>query len=337
MFESGMAHVFAAINATQDRGFPATFFYAFRQTDTGAESETVSTGWEKMLTGLVSSGFSITGTWPVRTEKSGGLRELSRNALASSVVLVCRARPVDSPLATRREFVSALRAEMPPALHNLQRGNIAPVDFAQAAIGPGMAIYSRYSKVVEADGSAMSVRSALALINQALDEILTAQEGDFDGETRFAVTWFGESGTAEGDYGQADVLARAKNTSVGGMVQAGVLASRAGKVRLLRRDELPDDWDPATDRRLTVWEVTQHLIKHLHEGGEGAAADLLRRVGPSLGETARELAYRLYTTSERKGWAQEALAYNSLVVAWPEIARRVSGTPEAAAQEALEI
>ena len=182
----------------------------------------------------------------------------------------------------------------------------------------------------------MSVRTALGLINQVLDEILATQEGDFDADTRFAVTWFEQRGTLEGPYGEADVLARAKNTSAAGMEAAGVLHSRAGKVRLLNREELEDAWDPATDRRITVWEVTQHLIKRLEEDGEEAAADLLRRIG-GLGEAARELAYRLYTTCERKGWAQEALSYNALVVAWPEIARRVAGTPEAEAQQALEV
>jgi putative DNA methylase len=199
-----------------------------------------------------------------------------------------------------------------------------------------MAVFSRYAKVMEADGRPMTVRAALALINQTLDEILAEQEGDFEADTRFAITWFEEVGTSEGDYGRADVLARAKDTSVGGMERAGILVSRAGKVRLLRRDELDPTWDPAVDSRLTVWEVAQHLINRLENGGEDAAADLLRRVG-GLGAAARELAYRLYTTCERKGWAQEAVAYNSLVVAWPEIARRVAGTPEAQAQQALEV
>jgi putative DNA methylase len=239
-------------------------------------------------------------------------------------------------MTTRREFVNALRSELPVTLKQLQHGNIAPVDLAQAAIGPGMAVFSRYSKVLEADGQAMKVRAALGLINQILDEILAEQEGDFDPDTRFAVTWFDQRGVEEGLFGEADVLARAKNTSVEGLERAGVLVSRAGKVRLLRRDELALDWDPASDVRLTVWETAQHLIKRLDEHGEDAAAELLRQVG-GLGEVARELAYRLYTTCERKGWAQEALAYNSLVVAWPEIARRVAGTPEAQAQQVLEV
>jgi putative DNA methylase len=199
-----------------------------------------------------------------------------------------------------------------------------------------MAVFSRYAKVIEADGQPMTVRAALAMINESLDEILSEQEGDFDVDTRFAVTWFEEVGMSEGDFGRADTLARAKNTSVGGLEAAGILTSRAGKSRLLRRDELDPDWDPAVDSRLTVWEVVQHLIRRLEASGEDAAAELLRRVG-GLGEPARELAYRLYTTCERKAWPQEALPYNALVVAWPELARRVAGTPEAEAQQALEV
>jgi putative DNA methylase len=264
------------------------------------------------------------------------MRGQRSNALASSIVLVCRPRHADAAIATRRELVSALRDELPGALKQLQHGNIAPVDLAQAAIGPGMAVFSRYAKVLEADGMSMTVRSALALINQALDEILAEQEGDFDADTRFAVTWFEQHGFAEAPFGEADVLARAKDTSTGGLEDAGVVLSRAGKVRLLRRDELPEDWDPVADRRPTVWEAAHHLARRLETGGETAAGELLRRLG-GLGEVARELAYRLYTTCERKGWAQDALAYNALVVAWPEIARLVAGTPEAEAQQALEL
>jgi putative DNA methylase len=335
-FEDGLRRAFTRMREAQNADYPLTVFYAFKQ----AESEdgaVASTGWEKMLTGLLDSGFGVTGTWPMRTERSGRTVSIGTAALASSVVLVCRPRPADAPLATRREFVGALRTELPHALRQLQNGNIAPVDLAQAAIGPGIAIFSRYASVVEADGSRMTVRTALALINQALDEILAAQEGDFDADTRFAVTWFEQRGAAEGPYGEADVLARAKNTSVAGMVEAGVLASRGGKVRLLPRDELPEDWDPLTDRRLTGWEATQHLVRRLELQGEGGAAELLRRLGGDFGEQAKELAYRLYVICERKGWAQEALGYNGLVVAWPEIARQVAGTPEAEAQQQLEV
>ncbi len=329
-FERGLGDAFDRMRRAQDPSFPMTVVYGFKQQE-GDGNGIASTGWDTMLEGLLGAGFSITGTWPIRTERPGRMRETGSAALASSVILVCRSRPPDAPIATRRELVNALRAELPAALKQLQHGNIAPVDLAQAAIGPGMAVFSRYAKVLEADGSRMTVRSALALINQTLDEILAEQEGDFDADTRFAVTWFEQRGFAEGPYGEADVLARAKDTSTGGLEEAGILRARAGKVRLLRRDELDEGWDPAADRRPTVWEATHHLARRLETGGEGAAAELLRRLG-GLGEVARELAYRLYTTCERKGWAQEALAYNALVVAWPEIARLASGTP---AQEAM--
>ena len=334
-FEEGLRQAFQRMREAQHPDYPLTLFYAFKQAEAG-DGAVASTGWDTMLTGLLDSGYAVTGTWPMRTEGDNRNVGIGANALASSIVLVCRPRSTDAPIATRREFVNALREELPASLKQLQHGNIAPVDLAQAAIGPGMSVFSRYAKVLEADGQRMSVRAALGLINQVLDEILTEQEGDFDPDTRFAVTWFEQRGVDEGPFGEADVLARAKNTSVEGLERAGLLASRAGKVRLLRRDELEHSWDPAVDARLTVWETAQHLIKRLDEDGEDAAAELLRRVG-GLGEAARELAYRLYTTCERKGWTQEALAYNSLVVVWPEIARRVAGTPEAQAQQALEV
>jgi putative DNA methylase len=234
-------------------------------------------------------------------------------------------------------MVAALRRELPEALRRLQQDSIAPVDLAQAAIGPGMAVFSRYSKVVEADGSAMTVRTALGLINQVLDAILAEQEGAFDPDTRFAVTWFEQYGMDEAEFGQADVLARAKNTSVSGMVAAQVLAQRGSKVRLLRRDELLPEWDPAQDARVTAWEAAQHLVWRLESKGELATADLLRRLGADFGERAKELAYRLFAICDRKGWAAEAVGYNALVVAWPEIARQVVGTPESGGQQALGI
>ncbi|MHB8294346.1 MAG: DUF1156 domain-containing protein [Acidimicrobiales bacterium] len=335
-FEVGLRRSFTNMLAAQDERFPMSVFYAFKQEEVADEDGGghVSTGWETMLQGLLDSGAMITGTWPVRTEQPGGLREVGRAALASSIVLVCRRRPADAPLATRREFLSALKAELPDALLRLQHGNIAPVDLAQASIGPGMAIFSRYAKVVEADGRTMRVRSALTLINQVLDEILTAQEGDFDTETRWALAWFEEQGLEVGPFGKAETLSKAKNTAVNALVHAGILEASGNRVRLLARDELSATWDPATDDRLTVWEVTQHLIETLLSQGEGEAAALLRRVG-GLGETARELAYRLYMLCDRKKWASEALAYNALVVAWPEIARLAGATPSGAASSRL--
>ncbi|MDP3937874.1 MAG: hypothetical protein Q8R92_07035, partial [Deltaproteobacteria bacterium] len=264
-----------------------------------------------------------------RTEREGRSRDIESNSLASGIVLVCRPRAENAPTATRREFVTALKAELPVALAHLQRGNIAPVDLAQAAIGPGMAVYTRYARVLDAEGKPLSVREALALINQTLDEALAEQEGDFDADSRWALAWFEQSGFAEGEFGVAETLSKAKNTSVGGMVEAGIVASKAGKVRLLKPGELPSDWDPATDPRVTAWEVVHQLIRVLEAGGEGAAAELVAKLG-GRAEPARELAYRLYTVCERKKRAQEALSYNGLVQSWPEIARlaREGGKPQ---------
>jgi putative DNA methylase len=324
-FESSIGAAFERMRDAQPDEYPMTIIYAFKQAEQ-VEAHIASTGWEKMLDGLLLAGFMVVGTWPLRSERSSRMVSQGTNSLASSVALVCRRRPVLASLATRKEVLSALKAELPGALRHLQQGSIAPVDLAQAAIGPGMAVFSRYSKVVEADGSAMSVRTALGLINQVLDETLAEQEADFDGDTRWAVAWFEQYGMNPGPFGVAETLSKAKNTAINGLVAAGILESKAGKVRLLDRTELPDAWDPAADSRLTVWELAQHLIRALESGGEDDAADLLRRVG-GLGETARELAYRLYVICERKKWAKEALAYNALVVAWPEISRLAAAAP----------
>jgi len=321
-FEEGFLRAFTRMRATQAAAGPLTLFYAFKQTEDGGadDAAVVSTGWETMLEGLLRSGFAVTGTWPMRTELPSRMLSSGTNALASSIVLVCRPQAAGASLATRRQLLAALNAELPPALRRLQQGNIAPVDLAQAAIGPGMGVFSRYAKVVEADGEAMTVRTALGLINRVLDETLAEQEADLDAETRWALAWFQQHGMGPGPFGLAETLSRAKNTAVDGLVATGIVASRAGKVRLLDRDELPPRWDPAGDRRPTVWEVAQHLIRALDTGGEAAAAELLRRVG-GPGEAGRALAYRLYTLCERGRWPKEALAYNALVVAWPEIVR----------------
>ena len=326
-FEKGFGKAFTQIRRVQHDAFPMTVYYAFKQAeaedepdkeDTGATA--VSTGWETMLIGLVHAGLSIHGTWPMRTERSTRSVGMGTNALASSIVLVCRSGVANAPMATRKQFITSLRAELPTALRNLQQGNIAPVDLAQAAIGPGMGIFTRYSKVMETDGSPMTVRAALGLINQALDEVLAEQEGEFDGDTRWALAWFDQFGMEEGPFGVAETLSKAKNTAVNGLVEAGVILAKAGKVRLVGRTELPDDWDPITDDRLTVWEVTQHLIRKMEQEGESAAAALVHNVG-GMAETARDLAYRLYSICERRKWADEALAYNGLVIAWPELTK----------------
>jgi putative DNA methylase len=329
-FLDGMTQAMHRLMEHAHPAFPVTIYYAFKQSEGKGDEGTASTGWDTFLDAVIRAGFASSGTWPMRTESDSRLRGQDANALASSIVLVCRPRPANAPPATRREFLTALKAELPDALMHLQRSNIAPVDLAQAAIGPGMAVYTRYDRVLDAEGKPLSVREALALINQTLDEVLVEQEGDFDADSRWALAWFEQSGFAEGEYGVAETLSKAKNTSVAGMFEAGILASKGGKVRLLRPDELPADWNPATDPRLTAWEVVHHLIRVLEAGGESAAADLVAKLG-SHAETARELAYRLYTVCERKKRAPEALSYNGLVQSWPEITRlaRASGTPRA--------
>lgn len=246
---------------------------------------------------------------------------MGTNALASYIVLACRPRTIDAQQTDRRSFVAELKRELPAALRHLQQGNIAPVDFAQAAIGPGMAVYSQYSRVLESSGKPMSVRAALSVINQTLTEVLSEQEDDFDGDTRWAISWFEQKGFAEGDFGEAELLSKAKVTSVSGLQQAGVIQSKGGKVRLLRPDELSSSWDPATDKRLTIWEMTHQLVRvyYYEKAGDEAAGRLLAQMG-SNAEIARELAYRLFDICEKKKRPAEALAYNALVLGWPEIA-----------------
>ncbi|MEJ5337798.1 MAG: hypothetical protein WHT26_10980 [Thermus sp.] len=319
-FLEGMTKALSRLAEQAHPAFPVTIYYAFKQSESEENGEARRTGWETFLEAVIRAGFSITGTWPMRTELGNRMVGMGTNALASSIVLVCRKRPENAPTATRREFLSALKEELPKALRLLQAGNIAPVDLAQAAIGPGMAVYTRYAGVLDAEGNPVTVREALALINQVLDEALAEQEGDFDPDTRWALAWFEQFGFGEGEFGVAETLSKAKNTSVEGLVEAGILESRRGKVRLLKPEELPGDWDPVRDGRFTYWEAVHQLVRRLETGGEMAAADLLAKLG-SRGDTARELAYRLYALCERKGWSKEALSYNALVQSWPEIAR----------------
>ncbi len=332
-FEQRLKAAFSAAGRRQVNDIPICVFYAFRQAETEEQEESstsASTGWETMLEGLLEAGFCITGTMPIRTERPGRTREQGSNALASSIVLTCRLRDRDAPNIARSALRRMLREELPAALRHLQHGNIAPVDVAQAAIGPGMGIYSRHSRVLEADGRPMTVRTALQLINEALDEFLSETEGDLDADTRFAVTWFETHAYDTGLFGEAETLAKARNVSVSGVAEAGILSASAGKVRLLRRPELLISWNPVTDKTLTVWEATQHLIKRLEEQGEGSAADLLHKLGP-VADQARALAYRLYSACERRKWAEEARAYNGLVVAWPELERLAAQAPDAPA------
>ena len=331
-FLSGMGQAMSRIAEQAHPGFPVSIYYAFKQSETKGATGTTSTGWETFLDAVIRAGFAVTGTWPMRTELSNRMIGMGTNALASSIVLVCRARPADAPVTTRRDYLTALRSELPPALRLLQTGNVAPVDLAQAAIGPGMAVYTRYAKVLDAAGEPLPVREALALINQILDEVLAEQEGDFDADSRWAVAWFEQHGFGAGEYGIAETLSKAKNTSVAGLVEAGILASKGGTVRLLKPDQLPEDWDPTTDARLTAWEMVHHLVRVLETDGESAAAELAARLGAKA-EVARELCYRLYTLCERKKRAAEALSYNSLVRSWPEITRLARKEQELEAEQ----
>ena len=319
-FLDGMTKAIHRLAEQAHEGFPVTIYYAFKQSESEDLTGTASTGWETFLDAVIRAGFAITGTWPMRTELTVALKKRA-SVLASSIILVCRPRVGNAAVLTHRDFQRVLKAELPLALKQLQHGNIAPVDLAQAAIGPGMAIFTRYARVLEKDDSPMTVHTALTLINQVLDEVLAEQESEFDTDTRFALTWFDQFGFEEGPFDEAAKLARAKNTSVAGIVDAGILKSKAGNARLLRREELDSDWDPDEDARLTVWEAVHYLIRALEKNGESAAAALLKSLPTEVADACRDLAYRLYVTCDRRKWAKEAGAYNGLVIAWPQILR----------------
>lgn len=323
-FEEGMFQAFKQVNQYACDDVPVTIYYAFKQSETETKNDvdaTASTGWETMLSAIIRSGFAITGTWPMRTEMPNRSIASGTNALASSIVLVCRKRPTDASMVTRRDFLAALKRELRPALDKLRTSNIAPVDLAQSAIGPGIGVYSRFSKVLEADGSEMSVRSALQIINQELDLYFSDQDSDLDREGRFCVDLYTQCAFNEMRFGEADVLARAKNTSIPGLVERGALSSSKGQVRLLTRDELKEVPEPDF-----CWLFTQQLTHAMETGGVEACAQMVRDFN-SPAENARVLAYRLYTVAERKGWNAEAYAYNSLVTAWPEIQSRAAQMP----------
>lgn len=315
-FLDGMTQAMHNLAEKAHPAFPVTIYYAFKQSDTKGQSGTSNTGWDTFLQAVLDAGFAITGTWPMRTELSNRMIGSGTNALASSIVLVCRQRAKDAPTIGRRAFIRELNAALPDALDEMTRGGVnspvAPVDLSQAIIGPGMAIFSQYSAVLEADGSQMSVKTALQLINRFL------AEDDFDHDTQFCLAWFEQQGWATGKFGDADVLARAKGTSVSGLADAGVLDSSGGHLRLLRWAELDATWSPEADVRTPVWEALHQLIRALNRDGESAAGALLARM-PARAEPIRALAYRLYTLCERQGWAEEARAYNELVTAWGSV------------------
>ena len=321
-FESGMLETFNRIHTYTREDIPVTVFYAFKQSETvntdGSEDglSTASTGWETMLTALINSGFAITGTWPMRTELANKLVAIDANVLASSIVLVCRKRSPSNDTMSRRDFLSILHREMKDALKKLQQANIAPVDLAQASIGPGMAIFSRNGKIIEADGTPMTVRSALAQINREIDFYFNEQEGDLDPESRFCVDFFSQSAYNPMKYGQAETLASAKGVAIPSLVNKGVLSAAKGIVQLFERAELKE-FSPLNAS--CIWLVTQQMAYAFIQDGIEGAAQILRKLDSSIAENAKALAYRLYTISERKGWAAEAFAYNSLVTTWPEI------------------
>ncbi|RMI45422.1 DUF1156 domain-containing protein [Streptomyces triticirhizae] len=318
-FERGFEKVFESARKGYSENFPITVYYAFKQSESTDEGE-ASTGWETLLAGMIRAGWSVTGTWPMRTERAGRTRHISSNALASSIVLACRPRPEDAPTTTRRAFLAALKDEMPLKLNELQQGSIAPVDLAQAAIGPGMSVFSRYDQVLEADGSPMSVRTALTLINQILDEVLSEQEGDFDADTRFCVQWFKHFGWNDGTFGDADNMARGRNTSVEGVQRGGVFRAVAGKARLIPFSEMPSDWHPEADERISLWEVVLHLAKALDEEGGEAAARLMAAARARVDmDAAQELAYLLFSICEKRGLAQEAILFNGLGQSWSDL------------------
>ncbi|WP_442483356.1 DUF1156 domain-containing protein [Aeoliella sp. SH292] len=325
-FLKGMTSAFEKMIAQARPTFPTAIYYAFKQSETSLEHGTSSTGWETFLEAVIKAGLSICGTWPMRTERAVRSSSQGKNALASSVILVCRPRETIASAISRRDFIRELNEVLPEALDEMTRGvtgeqsPVAPVDLSQAIIGPGMSVYSKYSSVLEADGSPMTVRTALQLINRFL------AEDDFDADTQFCLHWFEQYGWNAESFGEADVLARAKSTSVSGLADAGVLKSGGGFVQLLRWNDYPADWNPQTDTRIPIWEVLHQLIRALRQGGESSAGKLLAQGNiQSRAEASRQLAYRLYTLCERKGWAEDARAYNELITSWSAIE---SSTPQ---------
>ena len=336
-FLDGMTAAMHNVAVQAHPAFPVTIYYAFKQSDTQA-SGTASTGWETFLAAVIRAGFALSGTWPMRTELSNRMIGSGTNALASSIILVCRRRPDDAPSASRKDFLRELKEQLAESLDAMVGGSagvspITPVDLAQSAIGPGMAVFSKYSAVLEANGEPMTVHTALTLINKQVDEVLGGE--NFDADTNFCLGWFQDVGWSAGEFGQADTLARAKATSVAAVEQAGVIAAKGGKVKLHKPADYPSDWDPRTDQRTPVWEALHQLVRALSQGGESAAGALLARM-PERGGDIRRLAFWLYTLCERKGWAEDARHYNELVTAWHAIETASRATGEIGAQSAMD-
>ena len=319
-FLDGMSEAMHRLAVQAHPAFPVTIYYAFKQAET-KEDATASTGWETFLQAVIHAGFAMTGTWPIRTERSARTVGLDTNALASSVVLVCRPRAADAPTASRGDFLRELKAIMPEALEAMLGGSgaspVTPVDLAQAAIGPGMEAFSRYAQVLESNGAAMGVREALVLINRAIDSYFE-EEGAGDADSGFCMAWFKQYGWSSASFGDADTLARAKGTAVASVERSGVLEAGGGKVRLRKWQEYPDDWQPGRDDKTPVWEACHHLVRLLNQQGEHAAGAALAALR-AQGDAIYRLAYQLYTLCERKKRAEDARYYNELIAAWPQI------------------
>jgi len=322
-FIEGMTNAMNKVATLSSSKAPITIYYAFKQSEVEQEG-IASTGWATFLEAVLAAGLTVVGTWPIRTERDTGLKS-GMNVLASSVVLVCRKRASDAQSITRSEFVRSLTRELPSALVELQAASIPPADMPQSAIGPGMGVFSRYKAVLEADDSPMTVKTALQLINTELDEYLGGIQGEFDADTRFAITWFEQNGMGKGDYGAADNLARARGISVDSAKHAGIVESQAGKVRILKRDELLEDWEPNSDTHLTIWECLQYLVqKHEKYGIAYETALLLKKIGDKA-DAAKDLAYCLYDICANKRQdAKEATAYNALIADWTELTREAA-------------
>ena len=337
-FLDGMRKAVANMARRSSSAYPATIYYAFKQSEIERDG-VASTGWATFLQAVLDAGYAVAATWPMRTELANRMVAQGTNALANSIVMVCRKRESGAETIYRSEFVRALKRELPPALAELQKASIAPADMPQSAIGPGIAVFSRCKEVLESDDSRMSVKTALQLINRELDAYLGGLQGEFDDETRLAAAWFAQNAMETGDYGDANSIATARGITVESVQQAGILDATAGRVRILRRDELPKGWDPAADRSLTAWECCQHLIRVLEDDGERAAAALLKRMGGDHGEAAKDLAYCLYDICDKRRDAGEAAAYNGLIAAWPELTRLADEASAAPAEQqtALEL
>jgi putative DNA methylase len=327
-FVDGFNSVFSRIRAQANHDAPITIYYAYKQQEEDETGKT-STGWHTLLSGLMSSGWEITATWPVRSELANRMIGNSSNVLASSIVLACRPRSESAEASTRRGFLNALKAELPNALRELMQGAIAPVDLAQAAIGPGIAVFSRYSRVREADGKDMPVRDALLLINATLDEVLNEQESDFDPYTRFCVKWYKQFGWKEESSGTAVQLARSSDTSISALERGGAFQAKAGKAKLISPTVLSTsaEWDPATDDSLSIWECVVRLAGIMNREGADAVAKLINPVEARVGlDAVKELGFLLFHEAEKKGDTKDAILFNGLVGAWGDLtqqARRI--------------